>query len=91
MEQDRYNQIHDRLHDAVGGKANIRDIYFVSEQLPRDIKLLAEQFGWDDTEVSEKVYTWITENIENLREALKKEDEKFHADTEQYLKDRGWK
>ncbi|MGM7720572.1 hypothetical protein [Metabacillus sp. Hm71] len=91
MEQDRFNQIHDRLFDVLGEKPAMRDIYFVNEQLPREVKLLAEQWGWHDTEVREKTYGWIKENIDNIKEYLKKEDKEFHTNVDQYLKDRGWK
>lgn len=91
MEQDRFNQIHDCLFDVLGNKPNLGQIYFVNDQLPRDIKFLAEQWGWNDTEVRDKTYVWIKENIDKIKEGLKKEDDKFHVDVVQYLRDRGWK
>ena len=58
----RNNVIHDcyyDIHDAVPDKSKIEEI---ADKLPEDLKVHADTWGWDDTEVRESVYKWIEEN-----------------------------
>ena len=58
----RNNVIHDcyyDIHDAVPNKSKIEEI---ADKLPKRIKLLADVWGWDDTEVRDSVYEWIGGN-----------------------------
>ena len=60
--KDRNNVIFDcyyDIRDAVPNKYKIQDI---ADKLPYDLKLQADMWGWDDTEVRESVYKWIEEN-----------------------------
>ncbi|MCY9738163.1 hypothetical protein M5X17_31210 [Paenibacillus alvei] len=52
-------QIQDRFYDIVGIKPSEEQINNIESSLPAEIKALASQWGWDDTEVRDKVFAWI--------------------------------
>lgn len=58
------NQIHARYYDAFGTTPTEDEIMDIYHQLPSRIKFLAEEWGWNDTEVREDVGLWINENYE---------------------------
>lgn len=62
MSEDRSNQIHDCFVDVFDRVPTRKELYFINVELPRDIKFLAEQWGWNDTEVRDKIFTWIKKN-----------------------------
>lgn len=64
--QDKYNRIHDSFYDVTGEEPTDKTIHKISEMLDNDIRLLAEKWGWDDTEVRDNVCHWIKRNY-NLR------------------------
>lgn len=66
MELDRYNQIHDCFVDVVGKVPSEEKISYISDNLPREIIRLAEEWGWYDTEVGDKTYRWIEENVDKI-------------------------
>ncbi|WKB79226.1 hypothetical protein QYM22_10415 [Bacillus glycinifermentans] len=35
------------------------ELKIIAKTLPAEIKFLAEQWGWNDTEVGDKVFCWI--------------------------------
>lgn len=62
MDQDRKNQINDCIFEVLGRRPTLREVYFVNENLPREVKLLAEEHGWNDTEVANMTLKWVKEN-----------------------------
>ncbi|CAI8945452.1 transposase [Brevibacillus sp. IT-7CA2] len=52
-------QVHDCFLDITGTKPNEEQITIIVEEVPTDIKGLALQWGWFDTEVREKIYLWL--------------------------------
>ncbi|MDN8593067.1 hypothetical protein Q0V21_30530 [Paenibacillus sp. 11B] len=53
------NVFHDCLADIKRSKPNEEEITAWVERIPNDIEGLALQWGWNDTEVREKIYMWI--------------------------------
>lgn len=66
MELDRYNLIHDCFFEVMDKAPTDKKISYISENLPKEVILLAEEWGWYDTEVGDKTYIWIKENVETL-------------------------
>jgi uncharacterized protein YneF (UPF0154 family) len=58
--------INDCYVDLFGKRPSEDKIVQIYEQLSSDIKLLADQWGWNDTEVGDMVYKWIKENKEKI-------------------------
>ncbi|WP_339304496.1 hypothetical protein NST33_18345 [Paenibacillus sp. FSL L8-0435] len=56
---DRNSVINDCYVDTYNRVPSEDTIKNIHEQLPSDIKHLAAEWGWFDTEVSEKVLVWI--------------------------------
>jgi hypothetical protein len=51
--------INDCFIDVIGVVPNQEQIKKIAEQLPSSIKNLAAEWGWNDTEVGDKVFRWI--------------------------------
>ncbi|WP_409305597.1 hypothetical protein [Peribacillus sp. SCS-155] len=49
--------------DALGMPPNDEQIDSVIDNMPAELRTLAEQLGENDDEVREKIYTWVNENI----------------------------
>jgi len=62
IDSDAFNQIHDRYYDHYGKIPSESIILQIHKLLPKDIYLLAEQWGWNDTEVGDKIYRWLKKN-----------------------------
>lgn len=60
---DAYNQIHDCYLDTQGTKPSATVVALIYAKLPKEIKDLAQQWDWGDTEVGDKVYRWMNERI----------------------------
>lgn len=62
---DAFNQIHDRYYDEYGETPSERivaEIYLQIRQNDR-IRNLANEWGWEDTEVREVVSEWIKTDV----------------------------
>lgn len=59
------DQIHDCYIDVYNETPSHQTIANLIAALPSDIKMLAEQWGWNDTEVANKVYVWLKEEKSN--------------------------
>lgn len=66
MELDRHITINDCYVDVLGKAPTDKEISYISDNLPRDIILLAERWGWNDTEVGDKTYRWIEQHVDKL-------------------------
>lgn len=66
LEEDAINVIHDAYYDIVDLEPSDYMIEKIHSQLPSTIILSAKQWGWNDTEVREKVYKWIEEHKADL-------------------------
>ncbi|GIN25500.1 hypothetical protein J31TS2_20800 [Bacillus licheniformis] len=62
IDSDAFNQIHDTYYDYYGKIPSESIILQIHKLLPKDIHLLAEQWGWNDTEVGNKIYRWLKKN-----------------------------
>jgi hypothetical protein len=51
--------INDCFVDVIGVVPSQTQIKNIAEQLPSSIKNLAAEWGWNDTEVGNKVFRWI--------------------------------
>lgn len=60
------DSIHDCFVSVTGGVPSEDQIQSIFNQLPSNIKHLADQWGWNDTEVGDKVFVWIRENQESI-------------------------
>lgn len=58
------NVIHDCYVDIYGFKPTEVIIMRIATFLPLKILLLAEQWGWNDTEVGDGIYRWMKERKE---------------------------
>lgn len=65
--QNMRNQLHDCFIDITGAKPSEDQILVIAEEVPTDIKGLAFQWGWFDTEVREKIYLWLESKYSNLK------------------------
>ncbi|WP_211344096.1 hypothetical protein [Robertmurraya siralis] len=59
IDDDAHNIIHDCYYDVFGLTPNNIEIIEIYNSLPKENKLLAERWGWNDTEVREEVYRFI--------------------------------
>ena len=66
MELDRQNTINDCYVDVLRKAPSDKEISYISDNLPQEIILLAERWGWYDTEVGDKTYRWIEENVNKI-------------------------
>lgn len=64
MYEYKFNKIHDCFVDVFNRAPTREEVYFIGRQLPKNIILLAEQWGWNDTEVGDFTYKWIEDNKE---------------------------
>ncbi|KKB71982.1 MULTISPECIES: hypothetical protein [Bacillus] len=53
------DHIHDCFVSVYGRVPNKMELKIIAKTLPAEIKFLAEQWGWNDTEVGDKVFCWI--------------------------------
>ena len=56
---DIYNTINDCYVDVYGVKLTEEAFKRTYELLPKEIKSLATQWGWNDTEVGDKICRWL--------------------------------
>ncbi|MFT4448707.1 hypothetical protein ACMXZI_15520 [Bacillus subtilis] len=63
IDEDAYDQIFDCYYDYYGKKLAPSSVVKIHKHLPKDIHLLAEEWGWNDTEVREKIYKWLREEM----------------------------
>lgn len=61
--QDKHNVIHDCFYSFTGNVPTEKIINEISDKLPENIKLLAKQWGWSDTEVREFTYCFIKDAL----------------------------
>jgi hypothetical protein len=57
------DQIHDCYYDVFGKVPELEVIIRTVKELPKEIHNLAEQWGWNDTEVRDNVYKWMKERV----------------------------
>lgn len=62
---DRQNVIHDSFYDVNDRTPSSSEIKLIEGQLPREIMLLALQWGWNDTEVRESVFRFIRDELDS--------------------------
>ncbi|MEK5071780.1 hypothetical protein [Sporosarcina sp. FSL K6-1508] len=55
--------IHDSFVQVLGRKPSESETNRIANELPNHIIKLAEMWGWNDTEVGDNVYLWISDNI----------------------------
>ncbi|AYP68155.1 hypothetical protein PQE75_gp023 [Bacillus phage vB_BcoS-136] len=63
VDVDAFNNIHDCYYDVYGFKPTETVIALIYKQLPREIHDLGKQWGWNDTEVGDKVYRWMKDRV----------------------------
>ena len=63
LERDAYEQIHDRYYDTYGKQPVESVIGQIYKMLPREIILLGREWGFNDTEVREKIGKWMQDKI----------------------------
>jgi hypothetical protein len=54
--------INDCFFDIFNKKPSQLQIEQITKSIPSYIEFLAEQWGWNDTEVGDMTYKWIKEN-----------------------------
>lgn len=57
--------VHDIVYDIFNISMSNNDVLAYAATLPTEIHSLAEQWGWQDTEVKRKIYTLIEERKKN--------------------------
>lgn len=62
---DAYNMIHDCYYDVFGLTPSDIEIVKIYNSLPIEIKLLAERWGWGDTEVRSEIFKFISVDKSN--------------------------
>src|SRR6185312_357140 len=63
IDTDAFNQIHDSYYDNYGRVPTESIVVQIHKQLPKDIHSLGKQWGWNDTEVGDKIHRWMSERI----------------------------
>ena len=66
INRDRYDQISDCVFEVLGKVVVMSEVHYIIEHLPREVKLMAEQWGWNDTEVANMTFRWIRDNKESI-------------------------
>lgn len=54
-------QIHDCYYEIYGIAPNLVTIIVLAKQMPEEILELGEKWGWNDTEVANKILKWMKE------------------------------
>jgi hypothetical protein len=57
---DTIRMCYDEIFDK---KPSLNDMETIISKIPQDLKEHADQWGWDDTEVRDRVYEWIEDNF----------------------------
>lgn len=60
------DSIHDCYVNVVGSTPNEEQIKTIYNQLPSHIKHLADEWGWNDTEVNDGIFIWIQNNLDKI-------------------------
>lgn len=47
--------------EAYGKEPTKSQLVAIASKVPEELEMLADSWGWDDTEVVNKLYKWITE------------------------------
>jgi hypothetical protein len=55
--------IHDCFVDLNDERPESYQVAMIMKEIPNDIITLAKQWGWNDTEVRDKVYLWMKERF----------------------------
>ena len=63
--QNMLNQIHDCYYDCMDEKPTDEQVKEISVEIKKELEYEAEQWGWDDTEVADRIWNWINENIKH--------------------------
>ena len=61
---DMIQQIIECYHEIYDESPSLEIKNKIAEKIPMDIRLLAFQWGWDDTEVGDKVYRFIRDEFD---------------------------
>jgi HEPN domain-containing protein len=59
-------QIEKSYYEINGSKPNLETIIDIAKKLPKNIHRLAKVWGWSNTEVKDKTYNWIKENVNSI-------------------------
>lgn len=59
---------HDACLDATGVSKEDDELLADFKEVPSEVKSLAAQWGWSDTEVREKLYYWYKKNKKQSKE-----------------------
>lgn len=66
MKQETKDVINDCYVEFFDVKPNDKQIELIFNHLPNDVVHLANQWGWYDTEVRDKVWCWIRSNKDTI-------------------------
>lgn len=58
--------INDCFVDVTRKEPTNKEIAYISANLPSEVTMLAERWGWNDTEVGDKTYRWISNNVNEI-------------------------
>lgn len=59
-------EIVESYYEIQGSNPTTETILKIAKQIPKDIHGLAKQWGWNDTEVRDKVYRFIMDNYNKI-------------------------
>lgn len=59
------DRIHDCYYDCIGEPPTDEQVKEIAPKIEEELKHEAEQWGWDDTEVNDRIWNWINENIKH--------------------------
>ncbi|MEC2463789.1 hypothetical protein P9X10_02580 [Bacillus cereus] len=67
LDKDMLNQLHDCVYGALGVVPLSSKLQTLVKDIPDEIITLGEKFGWNDTEVREKLFLWSQENLDLIK------------------------
>lgn len=63
----KYESVADCYYDILNESLTTKRFHYIETVLPEEINQLAEYWGWNDTEVRDKVFVWVNDNKEKFK------------------------
>lgn len=59
------NQIYNCYYDCMDKKPTQEQIEKIADEIKKELEYDAQQWGWDDTEIGDRIWNWINDNIKH--------------------------
>jgi hypothetical protein len=52
-------------YDVMDKKPTLEEVTEIAPQIKEELEYEAQQWGWDDTEIGDRIWNWINENVKH--------------------------